>query len=371
MRTFHKAVYAVLRQIIILMCRIKFGYRFTKAAGLPQKYIVLANHTTDYDPFFVAASFPRQMYFVASEHIARWGFVSRIIRFLVDPILRSKGSVAVSTVKEVLRRVKEGSNVCLFAEGNRSWDGRTGEILLSTGKMVKKARCGLVTYRITGGYYASPRWAITLRRGPVQGAVAAVYTTKELETTTAKEINTIIVRDLAEDAAARQQAAPMRYRGKRLAEGMENLLFICPVCGAHDSLSSHEHTVRCSACGLEFGYDEYGRISGGISGSITALADAQQAQVAVDAAAGAVYTGAHGTLVTVANDAATPVDEGPVSLGPTQLTCGATQLELAHITDLDIHGKRGVVFTAAGVYYELKPSGNALKYKLLYREYMG
>ena len=82
---------------------------------------------------------PRQMYFVGSEHISRWKFFYKLIRFIFAPIMRYKGSVASQTVLEVLRKTRSGENVCIFAEGNRSWDGLTNPILPSTGKMAKKA----------------------------------------------------------------------------------------------------------------------------------------------------------------------------------------------------------------------------------------
>ena len=175
----HRIVYAILRWPVALFLWIKFNYRFKVAKGLPDSYIVLSNHVTDFDPLFVALSFPRQMYFVASEHIARWKNAFKFIRFGFDPIMRYKGSVAASTVMEVLRRVRAGNRVCIFAEGARSWDGITNPILPATGKMVKSARCALVTYKIVGGYFASPNWSegCGTRRGFIRGDVVNVYTT--------------------------------------------------------------------------------------------------------------------------------------------------------------------------------------------------
>ena len=61
------------------------------------------------------SSFRRQMYFVASEHIARWGWLFKLVDFLVAPIMRYKGSVAASTAIEILKKIKAGHNVCVFA----------------------------------------------------------------------------------------------------------------------------------------------------------------------------------------------------------------------------------------------------------------
>ena len=107
MKTLHKIAYSFFYPIIILLLKLKFGYSFEKATNLPDTYIVLSNHVTDWDPLFVASSFPRQMYFVASEHIARWKVAYTFLKTLFAPIMRYKGTVASSTVKEVFRKVKD------------------------------------------------------------------------------------------------------------------------------------------------------------------------------------------------------------------------------------------------------------------------
>ncbi|MBE6700135.1 MAG: hypothetical protein E7584_07870 [Ruminococcaceae bacterium] len=61
----------IIRPIGFLFAKLKFNFKFKKPKKeeLPENYIVLSNHVTDYDPILVGLSFPHQMYFVASEHI--------------------------------------------------------------------------------------------------------------------------------------------------------------------------------------------------------------------------------------------------------------------------------------------------------------
>ena len=138
----HLFFYQLLRPLVIVFLRLKFGYTYTLAKDLPDTYMVLSNHTTDYDPLFVCASFPKQMYFVGSEHVARWKILFPILHYCLGPIIRPKGTLASSTVIEMLRKVRSGGSVCLFAEGVRSWDGMPAPILPSTGKMIKSASTG-------------------------------------------------------------------------------------------------------------------------------------------------------------------------------------------------------------------------------------
>ena len=342
------------------------------AENLPDTYIVLSNHTTDYDPVLVAASFKRYMYFVASEHITRWKLAYKFLSYCFAPIIRYKGTTATTTVAEMLKMVRQGKNVCMFAEGARSWDGVTAPISPATGKVIKSARCGLVTYRLEGGYFVSPNWSgSNLRRGRLYGAPVKVYTADQLKEMTIDEINEAITRDLYDDAYARQMAEPVRYKGKNLAERMENLLFICPECGGIDSLHSKGDTVSCSHCNYTFRYNEYCMLEGGRFQTVRDFAVWQAKEVEKAAAEGVVYTACSGTLSTVAKSQATSLDSGMISLSATELRCGETVISLADIADMAMHGKRAIVFSTQEAYYELIPSEEvaSLKFHLLYKAY--
>ena len=146
-------------------------------------------------------------------------------------------------------------NVCVFPEGNRTWDGVTAEFLPSIGKLARSSGASLVTYKLTGGYFASPRWAgNSIRRGKMHGAAVRVYSPEELRAMSPQEINEHIVSDLHEDAYERQRKNPVRFEGKALAEHLERLLFLCPKCGRMHTLQSRDDTVRCWKCGFSFRY---------------------------------------------------------------------------------------------------------------------
>ncbi|HWQ58831.1 MAG TPA: 1-acyl-sn-glycerol-3-phosphate acyltransferase, partial [Clostridia bacterium] len=348
-------------------------YRFKVAKNLPETYIVLSNHNTDYDMLLVGLSFPRQMYFVASEHILRWKRAAKFLRYAFQPIARYKGSTASSTVMEVLRCIRTGSNVCIFAEGNRSWDGVTNPILASTGKMVKSARCGLVTFRFEGGYFVSPNWSEkNTRRGRFYGAPVNVYSKELLAAMSVEEINAAIARDLHEDAYERQLKNPARYRGKNLAEKMEHLMFLCPQCGAEDSLRSCGNTVTCDKCGLSFRYTEYGMLEGLPYTTVKELAAWQKAEVKKVAAQGSArFTATEATLTGIARHEATPVDSGALEMDCAHLVCGKTAIPLSSISDMAMHGRRDIVFTTPDNYYELSIGGasNTLKFLMLYEAF--
>ena len=72
-----------------------------------------------------------------------------------------------------------------------------------------------------------------------------------------EEINELIARDLFEDAYATQEKNPRPYPGKRLAEGLEFALQLCPRCHGLDRFQSRDDRYRC-ACGFSVKYDQWG-----------------------------------------------------------------------------------------------------------------
>lgn len=238
--------------------RFNYEYDIVRETG---PMLIVSNHTTNWDPFLVGLCFPQHTYFIASEHIFRWGIASKLITWLVDPIARPKSVSGSTSVREILRRTKSGASVCLFAEGNRTWDGNTAAFLSSTGKLARISGAKLVTFRITGGYFTQPRWSKYSRRGRLKGEVVGIYPPEQLKSMSPDDINEIIARDIAENAYARQRENPAAYKGKALAEELETFLCVCPVCEAVGTLHSRGNSFFCD-CGFSVEYGEDGFFHG-------------------------------------------------------------------------------------------------------------
>ena len=115
----------------------KFNLKVEKS-DLKGPFLVIGNHTTDYDAFFIAKSFKPHIYFVMSDHISSMK-VGKLIKYLVSPIPITKSTVDATTVKHIFEIVKSGGSVGLFPEGNKSFSGDMSEMKPSIAKLVKKA----------------------------------------------------------------------------------------------------------------------------------------------------------------------------------------------------------------------------------------
>ena len=322
-------------------------------------FLVLCNHNTDWDPLLLACAFPDYMSFVASETIFRWRFAGKLIVWLMDPIARLKGKTAGDTAMTMLRRLRKGVSVAMFAEGDRSFNGLTNEILPATGKLARSSGVKLITYRMDGGYFTSPRWSDGLRRGKMTGRVVRVYPPEELKAMSADEVNAAIRRDLFVDAYAVQREQMIPFRGKNLAEHLETVLCRCPRCEKLGTLKSADDTLRCG-CGFSVRYNEYGFLEGE-DAPFDNLTDWDTAQTAAlcalaDAAGdGPIFTDGGMELKEVLLDShdALPLGSGSMALYADRLECCGQVFPLSELGGFSLVRAQTVDFSCGGRFYEI------------------
>lgn len=255
-----KTIYRILMQFIRPWARHTFHLttdEFTMPEGAS---LILANHTTGYDQFFVGIAAKEQAYFVLTENIMRNKFLRGLLNLLVHPIVHTKGKLGLRTVTAMLKHLKVGHNVIIFPEGNRNFDGLTMEIGPAIAKMVQKSHANLVTLRIEGGFFLNPRWGRKRKKGSIHVSLGGIYTPQQLACLNTDEVLALIQKDLDEDAYARQEIAPQAFTNAFPAEGMESALYLCPACKTYNSLRTKGRDLTCS-CGFCASFDDYGYLT--------------------------------------------------------------------------------------------------------------
>ena len=83
----HIFVRNVLAPFILTYTKIAYGVKIEpfKEEGNRQ-YLVISNHQTGFDQFFVEAAFKKHIYYIATEDLFSMGWVSKLLSFLVAPI---------------------------------------------------------------------------------------------------------------------------------------------------------------------------------------------------------------------------------------------------------------------------------------------
>lgn len=248
----HKAVFAMLKPFFWLFLRIHYGFVAQKFE-LPKKpVLILFNHQTSFDPFMVAQSFKGPIYFLATDDIFSLRILSRIIRFLVAPIPKSKSFRDFQAIKNIITVKEEGGMISLSPEGNRTYDGRLCNIDPAIVKLIKHLKIPVCLYTIQNGFGVSPRFSPFVRKGNMTGKVAKYLDVEQIESLSNDALYQEIVSTLSVDEFSSNQT----FKSRKKAEYMERAVFFCPVCKRISTLHSHKNTIVCSYCNLEVTYQD-------------------------------------------------------------------------------------------------------------------
>lgn len=370
----HRLIWRVLRIPVSVFLKLKFNYSYEPAPKIDGPFLLVANHVTDLDPLMVGCSYKQQMYFVASEHLFRKGFLTKLLVWLVAPIARIKGSTDTVSALNIMRTLKHNkSNVGLFAEGDKSWNGLTGRLHPTTARLIKASKATLVTYRLVGGYLSAPRWGKGVRRGKMTGQQIAVYTPAQLSAMTVEEITDVINRDIKEDAYDTQRREWVAYRGKNPAEGLEKALYTCPRCRGICTTSSRGEMFYCS-CGLTVKYNDYGFFEGADKPFETItewdLWQEEFLQTYCQTIGDEVIFEDQGQLlVKIGYDhSESVVTEGTLRLYKDRLVLGSFSVNLDKLYQMSVYGDGHIVLSAEGENFEIqtKTSRSGRKYQTMY-----
>ena len=266
----HVRMWNFARLFMPALMRRKYNFSYDDLDGIEPPYLLLCNNVTNPDPIFVGCALGHQGYFVATENLLHKGFVTRLLMRYFCPIIHQKGRLGLRSAKEIQQGLKEGAVVILFPEGSRTFNGLSLPVPPVTAKMARKAG-HVVCVRFEGGYLTQPRWATTMRKGRLHLAKTLDLDAEAMKAMSDTELQDAIVEALSEDAYARQtliaaeEGAPVAFKGKHLAMGMESTFFMCPDCGRIGTLTSDDAGVRCTApeCSFSATYLPTGYLEGG------------------------------------------------------------------------------------------------------------
>lgn len=258
MRFRHKVAWTLLFPIVYVITQVKFPIRVKPHPDSKKRpYLILFNHQTPFDQFFVAMAFRGPIYFVASEDILSNGIVSKIIMWLLAPIAIKKQAGDFSAVMTTLRVAREGATIAMSPEGNRTYSGKTEYINPAVAGLAKKMKLPIALFRIEGGYGMEPRWSNVTRRGRMKGYVHRVIEPEEYGSMTNQELYEQICQGLFVD----EGAADGCFRSSKKAEYLERAVYVCPFCG-FAKFESHGNEAECLSCHRKIIYGEDKTISG-------------------------------------------------------------------------------------------------------------
>lgn len=246
----HRVITETVRIFLVPYILLRYGIKVTKfREDKKRNYLILLNHQTPFDQFFVGMAFRGPIYYMATEDIFSMGWISKVIRWIIAPIPIKKQTTDIQAVMNCIKVAREGGSIAIAPEGNRTYSGKTEYMNPAIAPLARKLGLPVLLYRIEGGYGVEPRWSDVIRKGKIRGFVSRVIEPEEAAAMTNDELYAAIRDGLYVDEAV----ADTEYHHKKRAEYLERCIYICPHCGI-SRFESHGDTLTCLNCGKSARY---------------------------------------------------------------------------------------------------------------------
>lgn len=225
--------------------------------NLKAPYVVVANHVSTRDPFWISVFVPGPVFWVGSDSNMRSTLMRWLLK-LVGTIPKAKVIPDIETVNDIVQVVRRQKGIIgLFPEGAQSWNGATLPLVPSTAKLLKLLKVPVVRVLIRGGYFALPRWTWKRRRGAVILDFSLLFTPEELKNMPVENLSAALDQALCHDEFTDPYLAGKAYRSPRRAEHVELSLYLCSNCESIGSLRSQGNRLFCTACGALWKLDRF------------------------------------------------------------------------------------------------------------------
>ena len=120
--------------------------------------LIVANHASYFDPPVIGVSYGKKTAFLARKTLFKKGFFGWLYPKL-NAIPVDQDGPDMSSLKRIIKELKNGNPVLIFPEGQRSVDGTILPGEAGVGLVIAKSKAPVLPMRIFGAFEAFPRGA--------------------------------------------------------------------------------------------------------------------------------------------------------------------------------------------------------------------
>ena len=173
-------------------------------------------------------------------------------KFVSDPALVRDMVYALKTL---------GSSVLLYPEASYSFDGTATPLPDTLGKLLKLLKVPVVMIETRGAFLHDPLYnGLQLRKVPVEATMRYLLSPADVEEKSVAELNRILKEQFAFDGFRYQREKGIRIAEPFRADGLNRVLYKCPVCGAEGRMEGKGIHLTCHACGQVWTLNELGAL---------------------------------------------------------------------------------------------------------------
>ncbi len=289
----HLLLAYVISRIVLFFCGVRVRMTDRVGKNMQSPCVVLCNHGSFVDFIYAGGLVLRHS---PNFIVARLYFYRRDLAKLLRAhgcFPKSMFTLDYESVKNSMAVLKRGGVLTMMPEARLSTAGRFEDIQPGTYSFLQKMGVPLYTVTIHGDYFADPKWGRGLRRGAlVEATLEPLLSAEQIRSMTPEEIGRAVEERLYYNEFEWIETRPkVRYRSKKLAEGLENILTTCPHCLQKYTLTTKGRDVFCDHCGKIATLDDrYSFVDGAPFENFSLWYDWQKAELQKTIEADADYT---------------------------------------------------------------------------------
>ena len=221
-------------------------------------FLVIANHQCALDFVNLIGATSRPMTFVLSKSFFSTLPIQGILKKM-GIIPKQQFQTTVADMKNMKAVVEAGQPLAIYPAGLMCEDGLSTPVPKATYKFLKWMNVDVYMARTEGSYFVMPKWSKKMRPGRTDMDITLLFTKEELAALSLDEIKERTDAVLLYNAYRDQETHRYCYSGCEDIRGLENVLYMCPHCGAEHTVQVNEKSViTCTACGFTQKMDKEG-----------------------------------------------------------------------------------------------------------------
>ena len=228
--------------------------------GKDEPALFLMNHSSFIDLKIAATLlYPRPFNIICTSDgfVGKNGFMRSIgciptKKFISDTVL-------VRDMVYAVRQLK--SSVLMYPEASYSFDGTATPLPDSLGKCLKLLGVPVVMIRTYGAFLRDPLYNnLQLRKVDVSARMEYILSAEDVKQKSASELNEILSAQFTFDNFRWQQEKGIRISEPFRADGLNRVLYKCPVCGVEGQMEGKGTSLSCKSCGKRWELTELGTL---------------------------------------------------------------------------------------------------------------